>query len=410
MIAKKSIVAFIFAVVVASCIDPYIPDFKNYKSLLIVEGLITNENISNRIKLSRTFSNSNSFPEKVTDASVYITDGNGIQTNLWNCKNGDYKTDSTLFTGVIGQKYTLHITTNDGKEYTSDECKMLPVAAIDKIYYAKSDEISGIHGELSTGIKIFLNCSEAMNQYFRWSFEEVWKFIVPGAQRYNYIYINDTTFSFIDLPEVKEVCWKRNLSGNIITNSGANFINQEIQFIDPLKSDRLTKEYSILVKQYAISSQEHEFWDNLKKVGESGSDIFASQPYSVKSNIHCVNNTTEMVLGYFSVSAMSQERLFITAHELDPMYLPHYTSDCNLIRKSPDDSSVGPQPTWNEIYHFFVDVGNYNFVMPELSNTAIAGSHVSIHDLQKLVFSTKVCSICEYTGFSKKPDFWIDLK
>ena len=408
MIAIKRIVAFIFAVVVASCIDPYIPEIKNYKSLLIVEGLITNENTSNIIKLSRTYSDLNSFPERVSDAIVFITDGNGIQSNLRNCKNGDYKTDSTLFTGVIGQKYTLHITASDGKEYTSDECTMLPVAAIDNIYYEKEEEISGVMGESSTGLKILLKVTDAadMDQYYRWTFEEVWKTILPGAQRYEYVYVNDTTLSFISLPDVNEICWKRSLSGDIITNStlsGANHINQEIQFIDPLKSDRLTQEYSILVRQYSISNREHDFWANLKNVGESGGDIFASQPYSVTSNIR---GSSEKVLGYFEVSAVSQKRLFISATELNRLHLPQ-NKPCELIYKSPDE--YNPKPTWTGLYHMFVD-NSYIFVRPELKLGAILEGNVDTSKVMKLVFSTKVCSVCAYSGFSEKPDFWIDLK
>jgi hypothetical protein len=234
----KRIIAFLFLVVAASCIDPYTPNLKNYNSLLVVDGLITNENSSYKIKLSRTFSQTNSIPENVTDANVYITDGDGIKTDLQNSNNGYYNTDSTSFSGVIGQKYTLHILTSDGKEYISDECTLLPVSGIDKIYYEKGDEISGTLGESFPGLKILLNSTETtgMNQYFRWTFEEVWKYIIIGAQQYKYTFINDSTFLFESMPFINNVCWKKNQSGDIIINSvlseGANYINgQEIQFI-----------------------------------------------------------------------------------------------------------------------------------------------------------------------------------
>jgi hypothetical protein len=413
----KRIIAYLFLVIVGSCIDPYTPNLKNYSSLLAVEGLITNENSSYKIKLSRTFSQANSIAENVTDANVYITDGEGVKTELQNCNNGYYKTDSTSFTGVPGQKYTLHILTSDGKEYKSDECTMVPVAGIDKVYYEKGDEISGIIGESFTGLKILLNSSDAtgMNQYFRWTFEEVWKFILPGAQQYKYTFINDTTFLFESVPFLNNVCWKRNQSGDIIINSvlpgGANYINgQEIQFINPLESDRLTQEYSILVKQYSISNNEYGFWNNLKKTGEAGGDIFALQPFTVISNIHNMNDNNEMVLGYFEVSAVSQKRIFITSHDLDPLYLPHYQTECALIRKSPDDYPGANPPTWDGIYQMYMATGNYIFVKPELKNANMPSGKVFLRDLLKLDFSIKVCALCNLTGFSTKPDFWVDLK
>lgn len=102
MTAMKRIFAFLFFIAAASCIDPYVPNLKNYKSLLVVEGVITNENNSYKIKLCRTTIKENSDPEKITDATVDITDGDGRKTDLQNCGNGYYKTDSTSFTGIIG--------------------------------------------------------------------------------------------------------------------------------------------------------------------------------------------------------------------------------------------------------------------------------------------------------------------
>lgn len=417
MTAMKRILAFIILVAAASCIDPYNPNIKGYKSLLVVEGLITNENSSYKIKLSRTVNEGSSIPERITDANVYITDGDGIKTHLQNSGDGYYTTDSTSLTGVIGQKYTLQIITSDGKEYKSEECTMLPGAGIDTVYYEKGEEISGTLGESFTGIKIFLNSADAtgLNQYFRWTFEEAWKFIMPGPQRYTCTIFRDTTFYFEEVPVVKDVCWKKNQSGEIITNSilsgGANYINKQlIKFIAPAKSDRLTQQYSILVKQYSISEKEYDFWNNLKKVSESGGDIFDSQPYKVISNIHNVNDAGEMVLGYFEVSAVSRKRIFITAHELDTLYLPHYKTDCVAIAKSPDDWPGGKRPTWAEIYRMFTETGEFTFIMPLLKSGDILGDPVGQSKLLKLVFSTKVCSLCEYAGITTKPDFWIDLE
>jgi len=402
----KRIFVVLFFIAVA-CIDPYVPDLKNYKSLLVVEGLITNENRSYRIKLGRTINKENSLPEKVTDANVYITVGDGIKTDLQNCGDGFYKTDSTSFTGVIGQKYTLHIHTTEGKEYKSEECTMLPVAPIDKIYYEEGEEISGNLGESITGLKIMLNSTDAsgMNQYFRWTYEETWEFLLPNVPRYKCVFVNDAeTYLFEFLPEIKENCWKMNKSGEIIINSilsgSTNFINKQmIQFIDPVKSDRLTKEYSILVKQYSISEKEYNFWNNLKKVSDAGGDIFNSQPYQVVSNVHNINDAGEIVPGYFEVSTVSEKRIFITANEVNSLYLPHYLTDCVEIAKSPEDWPGKDPPSYYEIYHTIMNPHDFTFIRPIFNPD---------NTLKKLVYSTKVCSVCEYSGFSTKPDFWID--
>jgi hypothetical protein len=407
------ILILLLVIITAFCIDPYTPSLKNYKSNLVVEGLITNENNSYKIQLSRTISKEDLVPEKINDAGVYITDGDGRKITLQNFGNGYYKTDSTSFKGTIGQKYTLHILTSDGQEYVSDECTMLPVINLDSIYYEKSNKFLGTPAKDYTGLRIMLNIAkvEEMNQYLRWTFDEVWKFKIPFPQLYTYTLGSDF-FLFQSVPNPNPTCWKSNNSSEIITNSifsiGTNTRGQEIQFIAPELSDRLEVQYSINVKQYSISEQEFSFWNNLKQVGEPGGDIFGALPYSVPSNIHNVNNINEMVLGYFSVSAITQKRIFITPNELDPLFLPHYKTDCPEIRKSPDDWN--PPISWDEIYFGYVTLKHYAFVGPEVIGTAVLPGRITKSQLIKFVFTTRVCSLCEVSGFTQKPDFWIDLK
>jgi hypothetical protein len=161
------------------------------------------------------------------------------------------------------------------------------------------------------------------------------------------------------------------------------------------------------VKQYSISNNEYDFWNNLKKAGETGGDIFASQPYTVISNLHNVKNAGEMVLGYFEVSSVVQNRIFITPHDLDSLDLPYYKTSCELISKSLADFNYSMG--WNDIYHMYLKLG-YTFVGPEVTPGINFVGNVQKNDLLKLDFSTKVCSICELTGFTTKPDFWVDLK
>jgi hypothetical protein len=112
-----------------------------------------------------------------------------------------------------------------------------------------------------------------------------------------------------------------------------------------------------------------------------------------------------MVLGYFEVSAVVQKRIFITPHNLDSLDLPYYKTSCELISKSPAD--FNGQLSFDQIYKMYIGLG-YTFVGPEVMFGTLIAGHVLEKNLIKLDFSTKVCSICEQTGFTTKPDFWID--
>ncbi len=74
---------------------------------------------------------------------------------------------------------------------------------------------------------------------------------------------------------------------------------------------RLTKKYSILVKQYSVSEEEYGYSEKLQNVIQHVGSLYDLTPASIPSNIGCIENPGEKVLGYFSVSAVNTKRIFI---------------------------------------------------------------------------------------------------
>jgi hypothetical protein len=387
---------------ICTCIDPYKPTLKGYENLLVVDALITDLNTSNTVKLTRTLLDQNGIAPTIDDAIVFVTDDVGSSTNFINKGNGIYQSDSLEFKGAVGRTYSLHIITNDGNEYESDPCPMFPVADIDSIYYEADQEVVNNGTQLENGLSIYLDSKGGNeNSYYRWDFEETWKYKIPYPSRFKYI--DDKTI--LPLKDVKEFCWKIRKSGQISIRAAqtGDILKKPVTFIASDKSDRLTLEYSILVSQYSISDKEYIFWEDLTKVNESGSDIFASLPFQVISNIHNKKNPRENVPGYFSVSAVRQKRIFIPFSVIVNMGLPYYHYPCE---RTEHDRLFGyPVPTvytWDQVYSVFCITSTYAFVEPKY--------FIGTTDIDKLVFTSKECSNCELTGTSRKPDFWVDLK
>ncbi|TAL61809.1 MAG: DUF4249 domain-containing protein [Bacteroidetes bacterium] len=389
------------------CIDPYTPKLNGFESFLVVEGMITDENTSFTVKLSRTLQEQNATPTPVLDATVFITDDEAKSTSLKNIGAGKYTTESIEFQGIIGKTYILHIHIGESAEYESEPYTMQSVPEIDSIYFAKVQELSDNGTVNNQGIRIYLDSKEGNNnKYYRWDFEETWKFKVPSPKKYNYL--NDTTI--LPVTDIKEYCWKFNKSNEVLINpvfSGQNsrIVKEPILFLDPRKSDRLRLQYSILIRQYSISKKEHDFWNSMIKINESGGDIFASQPFPVISNIYNVNNPNERVLGYFHVSAVKQKRKNIPFSEVAGLNLPFYRYPCVRIEMAPQDypraSPYAPPLTWNGLYEMYCKNSNYYFVEPRYFQ--------GTDKLDKLVFTKPECADCELTGTRTKPDFWIDL-
>ncbi len=408
MFQPKSFIFLLTVILLTTCIDPYIPELSEYDPMLVVEGLITNENKSYKIKLSWTYRKLNRGPIMVPDATVSIFDENGKVTKFINNHNGVYSSDSTQFIGKTGSTYTLNIHTRDGKEYKSDFCEMLPVSKIDTIYFEKNMGFTGSQSEIHQGISIYIGFEPGVESTgnFRWEYEETWKYSLPNPKRFDYI----SESEILPVKDWQQFCWKKQNSSEVLINSylpdQMNLSrNQPICFIASDLSDRLSVQYSILAKQYSISYKEYEFWRKLKKVSESGGDIFGFQPFPVTGNIHNVSNPEETVLGYFQVSAVTQKRKYITFREsIIELNLPLYRGwyYCSRIEASPEEYAAthGKTPTFDELYRMWTHGTNYNFIEPVYDPPG---------KLSKLVFSQIPCSVCQSSSNIKKPDYWVDL-
>jgi hypothetical protein len=388
-----------------TCIDPYYPKLDKFQSLLVVDALLTDENTSNYVRLSHTIPTVDVVPEMVSGATVTISDDLGNITTLTEKSPGVYKTDSLSFRGVANRTYTLYIKSKEGEEYKSNPCLMYSQQDIDSIYFEKGKEI--VNTETQEGIWIYIDSKGESNcKYYRWSYEECWKFSVPDPQRYDYI--NDSTF--IARKKPNQICWGNKKADEIIIESreaGINnrFEKKPILFVASEKSPRLLIQYFVQISQYAISREEYKFWYQMNQINESGGDIFDKQPFQINSNIHNIIKADEQVLGYFQVSSVKSRRKYITRNDIDSLNLPQYTFQCERIEVGPldyppDPVTGMPVMTFDGIYRQYTASG-YSFVEPLFSGNRI---------LLKLAFNTPYCSDCSLQGSLKEPDFWIDLE
>lgn len=398
---RKLLIAFLLFSTLITCIDPFSPDLKGTTSVLIVDALLTNENRSYAFKLLRTSQTQNTQPVMVSGATVIVRDKYGAATYFAEAQDGIYKSDSLQFLGEPGNTYTLEIRTSDGAEYESDSCTMYPVQPIDKIYFNKDQVFINNGSEIQDGIRIYIDSeNNGDGKYLRWDYTEWWKFSVPEPKKFEYIREDDIR----QVDQIKQVCYGCNTSDEITIKSTASALNNKIEkqpvlFVASSQSDRLLVQYYVEIKQLSLSKTEFEFWDHMKEVNEGGVDIFEKQPFSIPSNIHNKNNPSELVLGYFQVSAAESKSVYITPDQLAGLNLPVYQYECERVEVGPDDYP-GARMTFDKIYASYTN-SSYVFTEP-------------VYDLRwnliKLVFAKNFCAICTLNGSLKKPDFWIDLE
>ncbi len=283
------------------CTSKFIPEIEEYDKLIVVEGLLTNENASNYVRLSRTIPiGITGIESPVVNAHVYVKDDLDRLGVFYQESPGYYRTDSLDFTGEEGRTYTLYINI-EGKTYESDPMLMREVQPIDSLYADFEYHDDGIYPPLYR-YSVFFDSFDPSNEnkFFRWTFEEVWEYHLPWHYP----------------PDYKRICWLTEKSSDIIIKNYSTLeqliINKfPLLQVDNRSSTKLFQKYSILLKQYSISEDEYIFWESMREMTEEQGGLYDPIPQSLKGNIVCLDDPAEPVLGYFSVSAVSKKRLFI---------------------------------------------------------------------------------------------------
>ncbi|WP_430811398.1 MULTISPECIES: DUF4249 domain-containing protein [unclassified Carboxylicivirga] len=384
-----------------SCLEPYEVNLSDYEDLLVVDALITDENKSHYVRLSRSLSNSGDWPTMESGAFVSISDQKGNEEVLTETAAGIYQTDPMHFIARVGSTYTLNIRTAGGEEYRSSPCTLLPKTDIDKVHFKASRQWNDDKTEEWPGLDIMVDGDAYQGAYVRWLYEEDWKFEVPFPTRIEYNY---STLNWEYVTPKNEICWKNERSSGVFIHSFANqesssLKNKKVCFVPSLHTDKLTVRYSILVRQLSISQEEYAFWNKLKISTENVGDVFGTQPFSIQGNVENVNEKNEPVLGYFQTGSVTAKRLYINRREMDDLGLPiqPYDFGCSLDSFMVDGFSF---TSALQIYEEMVLNGNFH-------------AHDGIYpengvNLVGLMLSREKCADCRYTGDLQAPDFWVD--
>jgi hypothetical protein len=150
------------------------------------------------------------------------------------------------------------------------------------------------------------------------------------------------------------------------------------------QTDRLELKYSLLVNQYSLNEDEYLYWEKLQNMSEQVGGLYDMIPSGVPSNVYCVDNPNEKVMGYFSVSANSSKRIFIKdrfAGIIDP-----YTNATCIA-----DTVFGGGNIPNLNVGAWVIITNF---MPPY----------------RVITRTKGCADCTVRGTTIEPDFWKEGK
>jgi hypothetical protein len=386
----------IILVTVMGCKKPYNPPaIASPGSYLVVAGVITAGPASTTINLSRTVSlSSASAANPVLGAIVSVQSNGNVVYPLTETGNGNYTAAALSLDN--SQTYRLSIKTSNNEQYYSDYVPLLNAPPIDSLFYTIG----------SNGITIYSNAHDPTNtvKYYRWDYTETW--IVHSNYDSGFVSNGDTVLQRTPGQQVY-TCWPSDTSSSIIVNSTAK-LSRNILVNNPIisiasNSDKLGSEYSIILRQYALTGDAYNFWNNIKTNTQDLGSIFDAQPSTINGNIHCITNPSEPVIGYISAGSISSKRIFIYNKDLPDWVETQAYPNCQLDTALYVYYPAGAQAPINQVnQEINYDKGaSINALIP------IAPIARPMGPILGYTASSPSCVDCTFRGTNVQPSFWI---
>jgi hypothetical protein len=335
-INKALILIFILSLAFSSCVEEYMLKLDNYTNNLVVEGLLTNESNSCKVKISRT-SSLNSYESKpVIDAKVILKDNLGNEVELKQTENGTYSIENSSFKGIIGREYQLWIQESD-KEYQSSFCQLKEPIEIKEIDYEVEPQNSDNPSNLSQGFRFFANSDEANSDscFLFWKIIETYEY--NSQFPIDYIYYKDSLYlQEFPVNIALFTCWRTvelpnfYFSEVIKHNGQTNAKHVPLHMVDNM-SEKLAVKYSALIKQYHIDAESYLFLQKIEDQNSSNENLYSTQPFQVTGNIKNSNDPNEKVLGNFMVASVTEKRSFVSMPIPFQLYYPQCTLDVDAM-------------------------------------------------------------------------------
>lgn len=396
---KNSILKVFFQLLlilsIVSCTEPYSLQTNSFESAIVIEAVLTNEFQFQEVKLSRTFRLEENESDLESGADVKIVGSDGSIHNFAET-DGIYKSIAK-FQALPDVFYELNVTTTNGNNYVSNVEKLTTNTPLTNI------ETAVVEKEGVKGVEILANSYDPLNSsnYYRFTYEETYKVIVPNWSNGQLIFNNffDTVAVIPRNDPETRICYSTDKSKQIIIKSTKEeaedrVANFPVRFI--AQSDYIIMHrYSILVKQFVQSYDSYNFYKILKSFASSDNVLSQIQPGYVYGNIRCTNNPSAKVIGIFDVASVSEQRIFFNYEDIFPgEFPPPYFNECEI--REFDSSCVGPfsSPCGYQGYaglKYFYDAGTYVF-------------YEKVGDIYRMV--SPLCGDCTSFSSNEIPVFW----
>jgi Domain of unknown function (DUF4249) len=300
------------AACLTACRQAYTPPaITNPNHYLVVDGFINvSPNSVTTFNLNRTRNLGDTTVQGIPelDATISIVGSGGATWPLTEIGGTSIYASASLTLDPT-QQYSISIATTNGEKYASSPvpCKVTP--PIDSIFWRQPFDLT-----------IYASTHDPTNntRYYRYDYNETWEhdaqLMTAWGVANGMIYAQDST-------NQTQRCWTTDTSASILLASSVAESSDVIDSFNlvtiPNGDPRITKVYSILVRQYALTEDAYNYWQLIQKTTQDVGTLFDIQPTQLIGNITCTSNPSEPVIGFITATTIQQQRILIAESSLN---------------------------------------------------------------------------------------------
>ncbi|MBC3785686.1 DUF4249 domain-containing protein [Spirosoma utsteinense] len=342
------------------CVDPIEQTLAGTVDVIVVDGTLTNRAEPQQIILNRSRADplSGRFGVlPITKATVEILVDSAQVISCLESVDGTYRLPSD-FKGLVDHAYQLRFTLSDGTRYASSTQIMPEVPPIERLSVAfnATSLPPGLYSfGFRAGYDVLLSTRDPATQrnYYRWD----WKLIEKQhwcKSCYKSVYLDSLQEQYLQNGQLvttrkaveacvestvnpldrdyyndyhcRTPCWE------IITNSTINLFDDQLSNGGALANRNvgqvplLTRQPALLeVRQLSLTREAYQFYQRLQQQTQNTGGIADTPPSAPVGNLHNMANREEVVVGFFTASAVSTARQWLD--KTDATRLPYGSYD-----------------------------------------------------------------------------------
>jgi len=314
-----------------ACIDEVdVGDSERQESLVTIEAVINDDpDQAPYVLVSRSVPfNTNQQPASIAGCQVTVTDNTGGSVQFEERTGGRYEVNRNDFVPVIGRAYTLTVTLPDGTVYESEPQTMPDApASIEAVVEAETqlvfsegtNSVSRINGMQS---RVQFTKGNTVTPFLRFTVRGTFEVQAP---LFDGIPVNANA----EPPVLR--CWSNDRAPSFFSIIDATRFSPEAVIEEPLifleANSRLAFGYSLEVIANSLTPEAYRYYFTLEGQIDRTGTIFDTPPAPLVTNLRCVTNPDEQVLGLFQVSSTVKTRVFIAREDV-PFGVPVSFNEC----------------------------------------------------------------------------------